>query len=598
MAASAGSLAGSTVRSGEVNILPRPPSTRRNDPSVPPPLSASAVATTDVQFVLKSPQGVGKQTMSTLATKLRRGRSPNTGSPKKATSSPKKAASSPTRRNQMCDALLAQQIQHFRSLIDDPSFWSLRTLYPPPTAGSASQCVLQNEMLTRFGGLMPECADLLYVIITKQCALRPSCCSLYLKECDATGASPNPLILNQLSTTPGRYSMHEFTASGQPLGISGAKLIAPVLAVNIGLASISLRSCNLSEGSALEILVEAMRKIVALESVDLSCNRLKDEHGETILRLISQHSALRHIGLGKNQISADVREQIRMALAAVQGHLEDQHSHLYNTETTDEDALQGTMTLGSTFPPLFQESQQASTRRNISPRSSFHSPRAPGEASASGSFQARRDNTRLGGTSTSSRRGRSPPPLQSLTLVGVDRIDVSVPAIPSIAFFSAVNMYISLMARQLGQLEMAVFARKLPHAFEVYRKRCGSTNAEYVTILQFLEATFPSISRRRMLHTLKAYSQFSLVAPVRRPTKETLRLDQRNEIADVFRVLDKDEDGVLPLDVLDPPNATDEERAATETMLHRLGITVLNTDALAVLMAPYIVEARKRKRFR
>jgi hypothetical protein len=197
-----------------------------------------------------------------------------------------------------------------------------------------------------------------------------------------------------------------------------------------------------------------------------------------------------------------------------------------------------------------------------------------------------------------SRRAHSPPAPQTLSLIGIDSIEVSVPAIPEKTFFAAVNMYVSLMARQLGQVEMSVFASKLPHAFEVYRKQCGSTNAEYVTLLQFLEATFPWCGRKRMLHSLKAYSQYSLIAPVRRPTKETLRMDQREEIDTVFRVLDKHSEGVLPVTVLNHSNATEDELHDTSAMLERLGITVLNSEALAVLMAPYVVEIRKRKRFR
>ena len=77
------------------------------------------------------------------------------------------------------DTLHAAQVEYFRARIHDSGFWSLRTLYPAPSVGSAAQCVLQNESLTRFGGLSPECDDLLYIVITKTCALRPSCAQLY-----------------------------------------------------------------------------------------------------------------------------------------------------------------------------------------------------------------------------------------------------------------------------------------------------------------------------------------------------------------------------------------------------------------------------------
>jgi hypothetical protein len=523
--------------------------------------------------------------------------------PQPPSSAPSSSVHAPPRPflPQSVDAMHAAQVELLRSRIQEKTFWSLRTLYPAPIASSASQCVLQNEMLTRFGGLMPECADLLYIVITKSCALRPSCCQLYLKECEKHRTMPIPVILNQLYTTPGRYSMHELSVSGHPLGVLGAKVIAPVIAANTGLTSLAMRACNLSEGTALFDLLDAMTNLQHLESLDLSCNRLTDAmgHSAALLEFISSHPQLVHIGLGKNELSSESLRRIRAALAV--------RSEPTAPEPTSPSGGGGESKVvpppddgcvSSNMPHLQLPLVQSSPRSGQAADGGAGAKSPPPTGSSSpryASVAARVNSCRHG---CGNRRAASPPAPQALTLIGVDHIEVSVPAIPEKAFFAAINMYIALMARQLGQLEMSVFASKLPHAFEVYRKQCGSTNAEYVTLLQYLEASFPSCGRKRMLHTLKAYSQFSLVAPVRRPTKETLRKDQREEINSVFRALDRTGQGVLPVSVLNPLNATEEEVQDTNTMLERLGITQLNSEALAVLMAPYVVEVRKRKRFR
>jgi hypothetical protein len=390
---------------------------------------------------------------------------------------------------------------------------------------------------------------------------------------------PIPAILNQLYTTPGRYSLHELTFSGHPLGLMGARVIAPVIAANVGLTSIALRGCNLSDGSALHELLWVMEKHAQLESLDLSCNRLSDEngHAEALLEFISIHPMLLHIGLGKNELSGESIHKIRVALAArsdsppptvsVPGEaLAHRSLPLLPATEGSHGGVGHRKEVGGGGALLHLPSGGASphsNRNGSSPPKPTRPDQQPAKSPAPrpspryADTQARVDSCRHGGNRR--RRANSPQAPQTLTLVGVDSIEVSVPVISQSKFFAAVNIFVSLMARQLGMLEMSVFATMLPHAFEVYRKQCGSTNAEYVTLLQYLEATFPFCGRKRMLHTLKAFSQYSLIAPVRRPTKETLRVDQRDEIDLIFKTLDKEGQGVLPTSVLNHPNANSEE---------------------------------------
>jgi Ca2+-binding EF-hand superfamily protein len=156
-----------------------------------------------------------------------------------------------------------------------------------------------------------------------------------------------------------------------------------------------------------------------------------------------------------------------------------------------------------------------------------------------------------------------------------------------------------MMTKQTALLDLSVLQASQPFIFQVFRRQTGAAPAvESVSVIRYLMACFPALSEKDIMQAVAAYSEFSLVTPIRKPTKESIREDQKDEIHRIFSLLDKEKTGVLPVSALCTNPEDEVEVASTKAMLQRLHISEINKDAFVQLVAPYLMEFRRKKRFR
>ena len=121
-----------------------------------------------------------------------------------------------------------------------------RTFYQPPLNVKQNEAVLQNDLLSRYGGLLEECPDLLFQVVSKEVATRPSTFQLYVEECQKLSVQALAEVCTQLSSTPGRYRQKDFILSGCPLDLPSVKSFSTLLRANAAtLVHVTLNNCNL-----------------------------------------------------------------------------------------------------------------------------------------------------------------------------------------------------------------------------------------------------------------------------------------------------------------------------------------------------------------
>lgn len=467
---------------------------------------------------------------------------------------------------------------------DAEQYWHVRSVYAAPTAPSASHCILQNDLLCTFGGLLQECGPLLFRIISKEEALLPSTRVLYTQACQQARIPPHPPILEQLSVTPGKYQLVVLDAAGIPLGVEGITSLFTILRANRHvLTTINLRSCSLRNGglkTLVDRLLSEQGRLMRLESLELSCNMLVDEDAAELVRLIEGYPTLTRIGILKNSISRSITTRISAMVNS---------NRRAQTPESNRSSRCSPLRRARRSPPrrdfdLDDYGSPSSSRKSPSPiHGRKHSP-----------------------TTMDAKEDKSVYSSLHIPKMPAEGEAVRLPRISKADFNRTIAMYRQLMTKQTALLDLHIFQANQPSIFEVFRRQTSATpNIDTVTLPRYLCACFPHLHPSHVMYALAFYSEYSLTAPIRNPSRTAtggtasgLRADQREEIMSIFKVLDKENKGVIPWTLLCPPRASDAEISETRVMLDRLHIDELNFDSFAQLMAPYLIEARKKKRFR
>lgn len=211
------------------------------------------------------------------------------------------------------DAELSTSATSSGTLGDHEKYWSVRSVYVAPHPPSGSHCVLQNDLLCTFGGLQKECESLLFKITTREAALLPSNFLIYSRACQRLQVAPCPTLLDQLSTTPGRYTHAVLDVAGWPLNKAAAEALVCVLDANRAIiSSINLRGCGLRD-EAWFVISDAIARspMIRLTKLELSCNTLQNaKDGEALINVVRSAPALQRVGLLKNRLPKAVMQAI------------------------------------------------------------------------------------------------------------------------------------------------------------------------------------------------------------------------------------------------------------------------------------------------
>jgi hypothetical protein len=462
------------------------------------------------------------------------------------------------------------------------AFWVGRSVYQVPEPPSGSFCVLQNDLLCSFGGLMTECPSMLFQTVPRDVALQPSTRSIYLRSCTKRNISPLACITDQLSTTPGRYMLLVLECSGTPLSADAMASLLPVMKANRGtLHALNFRSCCLHDGAwriVSDFLVTHGASFVSLESLELSCNRLTDDDACAVLpQVIHNCPRLGRVGVLKNNLSRSVLSDITEKLH--------QRARLFVNADSRPYSRRSDRLPSRASTALPEDDVQAS------PRSNTRSPRR-GDYGSSG-------NDTTASIAASPIVASSPYPVLHTPHYECSGDEARLPRITKAEFQHAVSMYRQFMTSQTALLDPHVLQQQQPATFDVFRRQTSSMPVvEHVTLPRYLCACFPGLHPNHVMYALGFYSEYSLTTVVRKVTHDGLRPDQKAEVMRIFSRLDKDKCGVLPLQALLPPRSTPSEVHDTVEMLARLGIQEIDFDAFAKICAPYLVETRRRRRLR
>lgn len=451
---------------------------------------------------------------------------------------------------------------------NNEAFWHIRSVYSPPAPPSGSHCVLQNDLLCTFGGLQKECESLLFRIVPREAALQPSNRLLYLQTCQRLSTAPLQQVVEQLSTTPGQCMLVNLNVAGCPLSTPAAAALLPILQANADvMTALNLRNCGL-RGAAWHTIADFLLRVELrrLETLEVSCNLLDDADAASLLTLAQTLPSLRRIGLVKNRIS---KRQSHVILAEL--HERQRRNVSPSKSSTRSGSPKNdftTPTKQRTLSPdvgdyylLSPKSRRSPVKEALENRSTYTTlpvprPHQPGEA-------------------------------------------VRLPKLTKKEFFDAVVMYRGIMTKQTALVDLFVLHETQPAIFEVLRRQTSAIpNVDVVTLPRYLCACFPHHSPMDIMKAMAFYSEYSLTTPLRATTQEGLRADQHSEIQRIFSCLDKGKTGILPLSVLSPPRASEGELEGIKAMLERMHISQLDFESFATIVAPYLAEARKRRRMR
>lgn len=472
----------------------------------------------------------------------------------------------------------------------DAEIWEGRSVYPVPAPPSGSHCVLQNDLLCIFGGLQAECPEMLFHVVPRETALMPSSRDVYLRACQRADTDPVPLITNQLSTTPGRYMLLVLDCAGVPLSATTISALLPVLKVNCGtLLTLNLRGCWLHDAGAWSVLgaflKESGRCFTRLATIELSCNNLDDVDAELLIPIVEQCPSLRRIGLLKNRMSKETMHTMTQLLQHRLRCLSPADSSQPSWMGGGRSTTMSRYSDGGEGGGAGAGHSPTRSKRGVSPVRKSRSPHRTNKI-ALGSIMS------LDAERASAAVLHSPPYVLSGDAA-------QLPKIGKQEFFHAIAMYKQLMAVQTSLLDPMMLHATQPATFEVFRRQTSAMpTMEWVTLPRYLCACFPSISATQVMYALGFYSEYSLTSVVRKATRDGLRPDQKAEVLRIFNRLDQARTGVLPLSCLLPPRATPEDVVQTESMLQRLNITAIDVDAFAKLVAPYLIESRRKRRMR
>lgn len=167
-------------------------------------------------------------------------------------------------------------------------------------------------------------------------------------------------------------------------------------------------------------------------------------------------------------------------------------------------------------------------------------------------------------------------------------------------FRAAIASFERIMNRTTCCVDMQTFHDQQPHSYNLVRRKMANRDppVESINFAVYLEALFPMYPRMRLLEAMEQYSEFAFVQAVGgRASAARLRVDQRLEMEAMFASLDRDGDGIVTRDDL-ARILSDAGREAAELVLGKLGVQGLDIEAYVALTAPYLAEAKRRKRWR
>ena len=183
------------------------------------------------------------------------------------------------------------------------------------------------------------------------------------------------------------------------------------------------------------------------------------------------------------------------------------------------------------------------------------------------------------------------------------------PPIQREEFFAAVRSFDALASGESGLVGLRVLKANLPFTFELFRRKFITKSfSKAANLVQVLQAVFNHHTRAQVIQALEDFSEFSPINRIRSNevlvnadgksvAHMRLRPDQREDILAQFARLDTQGTGVLHPDVLcdlSVDGAVDEERQRAKDVMQRMGITVLDKASFIKLMAPYVLEKKKR----
>lgn len=387
-------------------------------------------------------------------------------------------------------------------------YWQHRSLYPVPSPTTVHQIVLQNDLLCTFGGLGADCSDLLFRTVSENEAMIPSCAALYKRSCVSQHVEPQARILEQLSTTPGRYECTTLNVSGIPLGDSGIATLFPVLRANWHcLHSLQLRGTSLHVGDALDRLLwfledptmqshdspnarspsrrddlfpaahHAMTNLPpALTSLDLSGNLLTDAQVERIVQFFgrSATSGARSASRTIVRVQLQQNRASRRCLERVQSLIQRQTASpclsLHSAATMTPSPPTGPVKTLSVPPRPPTGSASSAAHRPPSARL--------GSAGLQRPVKTLQELSRIEARHLAE-RGLAQAAGKPIPLV-------RQPVIPRHALFQSIDIYRRLMAQQTAILDLDTFRAEQPATFEVY---CRQKNAQAVQSSAFLVAS-------------------------------------------------------------------------------------------------------------
>ena len=492
---------------------------------------------------------------------------------------------------------------------------------PPSPGGSAAnpvsaasggliaesqRCLLLNNTLCNFGGIDREHPQMIFRVIHEAEASRPSNLELYLSQCRACDLPIREVLCRQLSYTPGCYNLVHLHCDGTFFGDAGLMSLATLISHNFdSLRSLRLRSCDVTNAGVVSLCtglqppLAALRRLPAVR-VDAICE--SPHRPAALLQLLMPSTGGEDGSQGDSCIQADLERSLvlspRDARAAIshtkisspseRGPLPHRSAHQLNlvdlgcnAGITDA-SVPWLLALVLTSPSLHRVALQLT------------------------SVSKARQADITGSCRVSSERDR--PKLQGGQRLTRARFD------------AAVDLFSSLMKRSSGMIELSDLEDRNPSIAANVRGRLVSrghessnlsvggardgaqvSSADAINFFVFLEATNPGLPPDTLRHDVMAMSEYVLVKPPARPSTEKLLLDQKIEVLRMFKAMDVDRDGRVSLKDMRQAACSALACESFVAICDKLGISSdegVSAIDFSEVCAPYLVEQRRRRRFR
>jgi hypothetical protein len=125
----------------------------------------------------------------------------------------------------------------------------------------------------------------------------------YLEICNLLRATPNSQILKNIEEDPEFFARDRFSLRLNYLGDRGTRAVLPFVAENSSLTYLNLSGQGLKSPAA-EDIYELFRYHPCLKTIDLSDNRIGNNGGKALLKLMDENENITNMNIDANPIDA------------------------------------------------------------------------------------------------------------------------------------------------------------------------------------------------------------------------------------------------------------------------------------------------------